>query len=88
MADGYTDLTKEKLQTNEGVAELNRMIRFIFEHLPTDGSMVKIYQGYGSPEGLVVAGIGSVYMRFDGGANTTLYAKEADTNEATGWSAL
>lgn len=42
--------------------------------------------GYGSPEGVVTANIGSMYLRFDGGAGTTLYIKEANNQSPTGWS--
>lgn len=40
--------------------------------------------GPGSPEGVVTAGQGSVWMRTDGGAATTLYVKESGAGN-TGW---
>lgn len=40
--------------------------------------------GDGSPEGVVTAGKGSMYMRRDGGANTSFYIKESGTGN-TGW---
>lgn len=43
-----------------------------------------IYNGTGSPEGVVTADKGSMYLRTDGGANTTLYIKESGTGN-TGW---
>ena len=43
--------------------------------------------GTGSPEGVVVADRGTLYMRTDGSTNTTLYAKTADDGLATGWTA-
>ena len=42
--------------------------------------------GTGSPEGVVTAGIGSIYSRTDGGASTSLYVKESGTGN-TGWTA-
>ena len=49
------------------------------------GSQVRYMKwGVGTPEGLVTANIGSMYLRFDGGANTTLYIKESGTGN-TGW---
>lgn len=42
------------------------------------------YRGTGSPEGSVVAGVGSVYHRTDGGAATSLYVKESGSGN-TGW---
>lgn len=43
------------------------------------------YVGYGSPEGVVAAPVGSEYRRLDGGAMTTLYAKESGGTGNTGW---
>lgn len=41
-------------------------------------------QGTGSPEGVVTAVRGSLYMRTDGGAGTSLYVKESGVSN-TGW---
>ncbi|MCH8210724.1 MAG: NTP transferase domain-containing protein [Planctomycetes bacterium] len=43
-------------------------------------------KGFGTPENAVSAGIGSLFQRLDGGANTTLYVKESGTG-ASGWTA-
>lgn len=40
--------------------------------------------GSGSPEGVVIAVVGSFYSRLDGGAGTTFYVKESGTGN-TGW---
>lgn len=40
--------------------------------------------GTGTPEAVVSAGIGSVFLRTDGAASTTLYIKESGTGN-TGW---
>jgi hypothetical protein len=40
--------------------------------------------GTGSPQGVITATVGSLYVRTDGGANTTLYVKESGTGN-TGW---
>lgn len=47
---------------------------------------VRLIAGSGSPEGAVTAKIGSIYMRTDGGAVTSLYVKESGTGN-TGWAA-
>lgn len=44
----------------------------------------RIAVGTGSPEGAVVASIGSIYFRTDGGANTAIYVKESGAGN-TGW---
>jgi hypothetical protein len=45
-----------------------------------------IKSGSGSPESAVTAGRGSIFLRKDGGANTSLYVKESGTGD-TGWAA-
>jgi len=44
---------------------------------------VNIYTGTGAPS--VVAHIGSIYLRDDGGTSTTLYVKESGNGASTGW---
>lgn len=43
--------------------------------------------GNGSPEGVVAANIGSLYVNISGGTNTTLYIKTTNTGGNTGWTA-
>lgn len=45
---------------------------------------VLVRSGAGSPEGVLTANIGSMYLRTDGGAGTTLYIKESGAG-STGW---
>lgn len=42
------------------------------------------FVGLGTPEGQITAGVGSIYHRLDGGANTSFYVKESGTGN-TGW---
>lgn len=44
----------------------------------------KILTGTGNPNGLVAGKVGSLYLRVDGGAGTTLYVKESGSGN-TGW---
>lgn len=46
----------------------------------------RVISGAGTPEGNVTAGVGTLYLRTDGGAGTTLYVKESGTGN-TGWDA-
>ena len=84
MADGYVELTEESLKTHDGANELNRMIRFLYDNVAGDGDTVRVYKGYGSPLNVVAAGVGSIYLRLDGGASTSVYVKESGTTGA-GW---
>lgn len=45
---------------------------------------VIIRAGNGSPEGAIIADVGSLWLRTDGASNTTLYVKESGTS-TTGW---
>lgn len=84
MADGFTEFTVENLQTNDGIAQINAVIRKLYDNISGDGESVRVFNGYGSPEGVLTAGIGSLYLRVDGGANTSAYFKESGTGN-TGW---
>lgn len=60
-------------------------IRRNFEALDTAiGPLGSIFRGTGDPENVVTAPIGSLYLRADGGAGSTLYVKESGTDD-TGW---
>lgn len=48
------------------------------------GGLVPMLAGYGSPETVVTAPVGSMYQRLDGGPSTVLYMKETGTGN-TGW---
>lgn len=45
----------------------------------------RLFVGAGSPLNVVVANVGSLYLRTDGGTNTTLYVKESGDGASTGW---
>jgi hypothetical protein len=46
----------------------------------------KLRWGKGTPEGVVTANVGTIFLREDGGIGTTLYVKESGTGN-TGWAA-
>ncbi len=53
-------------------------------HLGATTAAPGIMSGTGTPEGAVAAPIGSLFLRTDGGAGTSLYVKESGTGN-TGW---
>jgi hypothetical protein len=61
---------------------LRRVVQAVNAHDDT-----RVLTGQGSPEGVVVAKVGRLYARSDGGAGTTLYVKESGNNTNTGWTA-
>ena len=50
----------------------------------SDTTVVGIIKGTGSPEGVITANQGSIFLRTDGGAGTSFYVKESGTGN-TGW---
>lgn len=58
--------------------------RAVLEIVNGDFNSPLISKGIGSPEGVVIAGLGSTYNRLDGSTGTSLYIKESGTGN-TGW---
>lgn len=83
----YQDFTLETLTTPSGITRLNSILGTLAKNISSDGEAVRVFQGYGTPEGAVAAGIGSLYMRLDGGADTSVYRKESGSAD-TGWVAI
>jgi len=75
-----------RLRTTAGAGvPRNGRFRFASADNDDDGSSgALILSGAGTPEAAVTAPVGSLYLRQDGGANTTLYVKESGTGD-TGW---
>lgn len=82
--DGWVQLTPESFKSHDGIEELNRMLRIIFDNLPGDADQIRVFTGYGTPLNNIQAKVGSLFMRQDGGANTTLYVKES-ASDGSGW---
>lgn len=74
------------LGANLGAATLrvSEVYAFQLDLGTTSANGVKVRSGAGSPEGVLAAPVGSMWLRTDGGAATTLYIKESGTT-ATGW---
>lgn len=87
MADGFIELAPEILNTQAGIAELNRMLRELYNAQAGDGQDVRIFNGYGTPEGNVAAKVGALYLRQDGDVATTLYVKESGSGDS-GWAGV
>jgi len=63
--------------------ELQRVIRELAEIVNLLAG--RFFVGTGTPESVIAADIGAIYLRTDGTAATVLYVKEADAGLATGW---
>lgn len=81
-------LTDPRLPLGNDVGRLTTALYDVFRRIVSTVNGLedaKVLRGSGSPEGAVVAKVGRLYVRTDGGANTTLYVKESGDNTATGW---
>lgn len=84
--DGFIQLGPDDLKTTAGAAKLCNMLQALFNNVPGDGTTIQDFTGYGSPNGVITAGIGSTYRRIDGSTSTSFYVKESGTGN-TGWTA-
>ena len=76
-------LRKEAFESEAAYREAEQLI---FKMRQLEGLLNLLSFGTGSPENVVTAPRGALYMRTDGGASTTLYVKTANTDN-TGWTA-
>jgi hypothetical protein len=70
---------------SDGVLGLTNGASTSFTRLELGTANLGISRGTGGPEGVVTALVGSLYLRTDGGAATTLYVKESSPTPNTGW---
>lgn len=70
-------LPDESAQLQEVLREMNEVLNLLSSLLLT---------GYGAPENVVPAPIGTIYLRRNGSTSTTLYVKTSGTGD-TGWTA-
>ena len=54
------------------------------ENNDSNMSDITLQYGVGTPEGVISGGVGSIFIRTDGGAGTVLYIKETGIGN-TGW---
>ena len=88
IATGRTStasVTHYELWNGNGLAGYIRTVDSRTQYHVNDSSTY-ITGGAGSPEGVISAAVGSLYLRTDGGAGTSLYVKESGTGN-TGWAA-
>jgi hypothetical protein len=65
-------------------ADLDGKIDSVESTLTWNGGTTKDFIGTGTPEGVVTAGVGSIFRRTDGSTGTTIYFKETGAGN-TGW---
>ena len=76
----------DSLQEDDQAANFMDDLRLLATQLQILGDKIIIRTGNGTPEGVVTAVQGSLFLRMDGGATTTLYVKTSGSG-ATGWTA-
>lgn len=83
---GSTGTIEAYFQADNLVGAVNAMASSI-QILLDAGNNVIIATGAGSPEGVLTAGVGSLYLNRSGGTDTTLYTKNSGASN-TGWVAV
>ena len=72
-----------------GLEDLTRGVSTISRTTSTGGtqpiSQIPLYVGTGSPQGVLAAAVGSIFLRTDGGTSTVLYVKETGAATSSGW---
>jgi hypothetical protein len=77
--------TSGKLQLNATTSiDCNSDVNILSGKKVTFNASQQIVWGTGSPESVVTATVGSMFLRTDGGTTTTLYIKESGSGN-TGW---
>lgn len=85
-----TGNTSVSIRTSQSGAETDRVTVTSSGHMNLVSGQFQmagtaaLVRGAGSPEGVLTAGIGTIYLRTDGGAGTAIYIKESGTGN-TGW---
>lgn len=74
------------LQEDDQTANFMEDLRLLARDVQILGNGIIVRAGTGTPEGVIVAKQGSLFLRLDGGATTTLYVKTSGTGN-TGWTA-
>jgi hypothetical protein len=78
----YMDSTN---RTNLGATTNTVVINTLSSIIIFNGTVfTTIVVGNGSPEGAIIAVVGSLFLRADGGTSTTLYVKQSGSGN-TGW---
>jgi hypothetical protein len=72
-------------RTPEASVEMQKILREMAQAVNVLAG--RVFVGTGTPEAVISADIGSLYLRTDGSTSTTLYVKTADAGLNTGWTA-
>lgn len=90
-ATDWMQRAKEQIEIlAQGNAELQDFLEHLLDAirpLQLIGNDIEILAGEGTPEAAITANVGSLFLRTDGAASTTVYIKETGTSN-TGWRAV
>jgi hypothetical protein len=82
---GWLNTRSAMISPADGVIRLTNNAGTSYTRLELGEANLGISRGTGSPEGVVTALVGSLYLRTDGGLLSTLYVKESSPTPNTGW---
>jgi len=83
-----TDFTNAGIMTTNGVGvysyTADNSTNWDTAYTTSNTTAALVQTGTGTPEAVVTAPVGTLFLRTDGGASTTLYVKESGSGN-TGW---
>lgn len=79
-----TELERRRFSNFAAPVHDNTGISGVYGHMTFGKSGPGVYSGSASPNSLVTAGVGSIYLRSGGAAGTSFYVKESGAGD-TGW---
>ena len=82
--EGSVEDQNKRIQISDLDTRISSLRYISTTYVGTTSSFPKITAGSGVPEGVISGAVGSVYLRTDGGATTSIYFKEAGSL-STGW---
>jgi hypothetical protein len=78
-------VTPTSLRTNVAEGTTGQLAETNTAHGAINELTAAFLTGTGTPQGVVPAPVGTLFLRTDGGAGTTLYIKESGGSGNTGW---
>jgi hypothetical protein len=82
---GWLNTRSSMISPSDGVIRLTNNAGTSYTRLELGEADMGIMRGTGTPENIVTAKVGSIYLRTDGTSGSSFYVKESSPTPSTGW---
>ena len=82
---GWLNTRSSMISPSDGVIRLTNNAGTSYTRLELGEADMGIMRGTGTPENIVTAKVGSIYLRTDGTSGSSFYVKESSPTPTTGW---